>query len=467
MKKFRKLSSVLMAILFLFAMVTPAGSVGIDLDETIHTGGMNDLNVRQAAWDYMDTRAAYLLGETETMEWIIEGRADNEADHKAHLEQLNIALTGLSYEIILVECGGTESLVTIEESVDYAKDGTAYSATVIHELCILCDEIPFVASDAYFEEFSGFRSRSYVSPEEQEYFTNSSTAGSQLCIIAVAYSQIGQGPDENGETKYAAMFTVPTAAWCSAFICWCAVQANIRTAMNNNPTIFGNAVCQECLNHYILEGQFHKSQEYGGTYIPKPGDIMFKGSRTYNEETGEETFMTYHVGLVVSVNEAAGTFEIIHGNGPRIVVEQRTRYMSDESIIGYAHPIYENTTHTFSKYYYAGDEHVLGCINCGSIKYPLNSAPHLYYGNYDETNHWDECSGCGHQKNVTAHSCNGYLKNSTHHWYECTDCGAGYGTSLHIYLTMADGRKKCKTCGYITGGIEGGTINSTVNIDGE
>ena len=313
MKKFRKLSSVLMAILLLFAMVTPAGSVGIDLDETIHTGGMNDLNVRQAARDYMDIRAAYLLGETETMEWIIAGVANNEADHKTRLEECSIILIDLSYEIVLVECGGTESLVKVSETVEYIKNGIADSGTVLHELCILCNDMPFVASDAYFEAFSNFRSRSYVSPEEQEYSLNSiPNLDDQLCIIAVAYSQINQGENANGETEYGAAYGDADMEWCSAFICWCAKQANVRTTKKDDTIIYDDPTCQYCLNHYILKGQFYKSYEYGGTYVPKPGDIMFKGSRSYNEDTGEESFTSHHVGLVVSVNEEAETFKIIH-----------------------------------------------------------------------------------------------------------------------------------------------------------
>lgn len=507
MKKFRKLSSVLMAILLLFAMVTPAGSVGIDLDETIHTGGMNDLNVRQAARDYMDIRAAYLLGETETMEWIIAGVANNEADHKTRLEECSIILIDLSYEIVLVECGGTESLVKVSETVEYIKNGIADSGTVLHELCILCNDMPFVASDAYFEAFSNFRSRSYVSPEEQEYSLNSiPNLDDQLCIIAVAYSQINQGENANGETEYGAAYGDADMEWCSAFICWCAKQANVRTTKKDDTIIYDDPTCQYCLNHYILKGQFYKSYEYGGTYVPKPGDIMFKGSRSYNEDTGEESFTSHHVGLVVSVNEEAETFKIIHGNGPRNIVEERTREMDDESIIGYAHPIYEHTAHEYGKYYDTGVAHKWGCIYCGYAdhedphNYPpyskdstkhwrtcticnitqeeshdyhyeyLNNsnhravcsdcmhlgstAAHFYYANYDNTNHWEECVGCGHKKNLVAHSSSGYMKNNLHHWNVCTDCGNDYGMEAHSYMTYADGTQRC-ICGYIKSGSGG------------
>lgn len=448
-----------MAVLFLFAMVTPAGSVGIDLDETIHTGGMNELNVRQAARDYMDTRAAYLLGETETMEWLIHGISNDEADHKDLLMEKNLVLINLEYNITSVECYDTESYATIHEVVTYSINGDTATELVTHELTVIHnDSITFVVSDRYMELFSGFESCAYVPPMD-EYSTHSTTnsGGSEYCIIDIALKEVGTPETGDNMTEYGDWYGNNGYPWCATFIAWCAYKANIPQSV-----IPRQGACSKMKEFY--EG-LNLYRDISENPTPEPGDIFFKLSSNQ-----------YHVGIVQYVE---GDFVwIIHGNASDMV-KRSTMSKSDPALIGYAKPNYTNSGHSAATHVDEGNTHSGTCMNCGSDfvethEYQnqyLNSTTHraacidcmhlgsttshFYFENYDDTNHWEECLDCGHKKNESVHTSSGYLNNILSHWRECTDCGSAYDMEEHIFLTHIDGSQRCTVCNYTVAGSGG------------
>ena len=127
------ISKILIAALLLTCGVS-AFAVDFDLGGSLNTGGLNDLNVMQAVCDYMDTRAAYLLGEIDSMDWLVNGINNDEAAHKAKLVEEGADLNASDYEIISVECGDTEAVVVVHESVDYTMNTTEDSEIVVHKL---------------------------------------------------------------------------------------------------------------------------------------------------------------------------------------------------------------------------------------------------------------------------------------------------------------------------------------------
>lgn len=78
-----KFVAVIVIVCLMLSCGSTVLSVGIDMDETITTGGLNELNVRQAVRNYMDTRASFLLGEIESMDWLVNGINNDETAHKA------------------------------------------------------------------------------------------------------------------------------------------------------------------------------------------------------------------------------------------------------------------------------------------------------------------------------------------------------------------------------------------------
>ena len=481
MKHTKKILSILLVAALLLTYASAALAFEIDLGGTITTGGLNDLNVRQAARDYMDTRAAYLLGETETMEWVVTGIADDEAVHKKTLVEKCAVLNDMSYEIIFAECGDTEAVVVVNERVNYVMNGVAGSEIVEHDLYVMLydDTTPFVAADGYLEDFSGFESSSYVAPNSG-YETDAigDDGGSASCILKIAKGEIGKGVDENGNTKYGEMFNTPKVKWCAAFICWCAEDANIATTKEDDTAvIYRSTDCDELLKFHKRKGTYFESEAFGGNEFPKAGDIMFIG---YKKADG--TLDSTHVALIEKV--VGDTIHYINGNSSDGTVKPLTRDIAGTDILGYGRPAYENNGHITENYNIDGHNHGGICMNCNAAfdesheyRYDyINNDYHrpvciecMYLGsifvhnfvdNCDGATHWQECVECGYKKNVEAHTCTTYTKNLSEHWKVCNDCGVTYEKGLHLYQTLADGRKKCKTCGYTIGGIEGGTIMS-------
>lgn len=108
-----------------------------------------------------------------------------------------------------------------------------------------------------------------------------------------------------------------TVAWCAIFVTCIARMLGIVTSII--PTF---ADCDAGVRWFKNKGRFELSKAYGGTYIPKPTDIVFYG------KPSDSTHVGYAVGLIGTM------LSVIEGNKSD-AVGVRTIDLSDAYIIGY------------------------------------------------------------------------------------------------------------------------------------
>ena len=134
-------------------------------------------------------------------------------------------------------------------------------------------------------------------------------------LITVAQNEVGYKESNNNRTKYNEWYYGHNASapWCAIFVSWCARNASIDTSVIPN-----FASCSAGKQWFENRNQFH----YRGTYIPKPGDLIF---------------FSGHVGIVKSCN--GNSVQTIEGNTSNQVAE-RSYSLNSSKIIGYAVPAY-------------------------------------------------------------------------------------------------------------------------------
>ena len=123
-------------------------------------------------------------------------------------------------------------------------------------------------------------------------------------------------------------------AWCQAFVSYCANQTGVL-----NQAIPKTARCQTAVEWYQNKGRFYKSKYYGGSYMPKVGDLVFY---TSNGRTSD------HVGIITGSTDSAGYLNVVEGNvlckgGDYKVVrftDNSRRRTTSSYVMGYASPLY-------------------------------------------------------------------------------------------------------------------------------
>lgn len=347
-----------------------------------------------------------------------------------------------TYEVLAENGNEIEVIVELEETIYYLQDWKINSEVVFHTITLMYDEknVPVVVSDSYYEEYSEYISASYVNPYVALF---ADAVGSDECIVAVAETQIGYlekksnsqldsfeaNPGGNNYTKYGQWYGLNGQAWCAMFVSWCANQANIPTSI-----VYKTASCDYSMNFYKNKGLFEKSSAYGGNYIPKAGDIFFRGPNQSNST---------HTGLVVGVS--GSNVIVIHGNSKGAndtyeKVRKSTYSLNDSALLGYGTPQYASDTHSYITHYDSA-KHWKVCTACG---YQTGEVAHTYTLKSDTTGHWNECDGCGLCNEKIAH-------NSTHHWGSCSKCGHSVGQTghTHTYVSNEQGHwSKCRECNY-------------------
>ncbi len=175
-------------------------------------------------------------------------------------------------------------------------------------------------------------------------------------IVNIARSQVGyhegtsnkelagagtkvEGVEGGNFTEYGYFFNNGKSgygSWCAYFVNWCARQAGISP----NIIYAKDGYVESILNYYKkgINGTWYKGPHYGGTYVPKKGDIAiidFVGD--YN---GGD-----HIGIVSKDAKDLTYFDIIGGNEGDTVCDG---YFADfmegqrhtDSIVGFFHPDY-------------------------------------------------------------------------------------------------------------------------------
>ncbi len=166
-----------------------------------------------------------------------------------------------------------------------------------------------------------------------------STTSIRQKLVNYALSQVGIG-DKKGDNNviynewYYGKPTKGTGyAWCAAFVSYCAKECGVL-----NTYIPRHCYCPEGVNWFKEKGQFYKSQYYGGSYIPKAGDIV------YYTKNGTES---NHIGIVID-SPVNGYLQVVEGNvycsnGDYKVVKftaNEKRHISSDYVLGYGVPNY-------------------------------------------------------------------------------------------------------------------------------
>ena len=162
------------------------------------------------------------------------------------------------------------------------------------------------------------------------------TGNQQEDLVKVAETQIGYHEGDNNDTKYnrwnGKIGGYPVDGygypWCQCFISWCANQASIGTDI-----IPKTAGTSTSMYFFKNRGLWNNSSSYGGSYIPKKGDIIYY-SKSSNINSPS------HVGIVTNCD--GSTVYTIEGNYSD-KVSTRTISLNSNSIIGYATPNYINS----------------------------------------------------------------------------------------------------------------------------
>lgn len=354
-------------------------------DEIIVEDNITNVPAASVICAYMSARNKVLTsGETADLASVaVTGLVNDEIKHRELLLEDGIVIENTTYLVTGFEDLETQINVTLVESLQT----TEAIESIEHTIVLYSGENNelMVASDAYYEETSGFYSASYVQEDSCEIEPYALTASS--CMIRIAKSQVGykeKATNSNLEsftanagsgnyTKYGKWIGANGQAWCASFISWCANKAGVSTTVVPKSASTGTF-----RTFYLNKGRLHLSPNYTTTaYTPKIGDIIIFGT--------SETYAT-HVGIVVSVTSSNVT--IVDGNYSN-KVSKRTVSRTNTEIIGYGNPSYPSSTHTAGSWVNDTGYHWKECTKCSLV---MNKAAHTWV---DRTTYY-ECSVCGY-----------------------------------------------------------------------
>lgn len=133
--------------------------------------------------------------------------------------------------------------------------------------------------------------------------------------------------EPTGDDQFIRYYNNLTGAGFNMSVAWCAIFVTVVARMVGMPTslIPTFASCDIGANWFRNKGRYEKSKYYGGSYIPKRGDVIFYSSKHLQNDST-------HVGYVVIVT--GDTIKAIEGN-KNDAVGYRTIKVSDKYIIGY------------------------------------------------------------------------------------------------------------------------------------
>lgn len=215
-------------------------------------------------------------------------------------------------------------------------------------------------------------SSSYKSGKFYKQLTQLPLTGNQRAdVLAVALSQVqymesnsssdlsGTTGGSNNYTEYCYNFGYDVGtnyAWCAAFVTWCLRQSGVnkvgtgssnlaRSHLGDSRYIYCEISCGFWVSQLQKCGYWKGSKgRFGGTYAPKPGDLIFF-------ENGGDSWSD-HIGMVVYYDSSAGKVYTVEGNtsGASGVVANGGRVAfksysySSTSIYGYGALPYNNST---------------------------------------------------------------------------------------------------------------------------
>ncbi len=146
------------------------------------------------------------------------------------------------------------------------------------------------------------------------------------------YQKYGQWYDANVDN-----IGVTRAAWCAAFVSWCAKEAGVPSSI-----VTYHAYCPYGVNWFKNQGRFQSAASRGGSYTPKRGDIIYFAP--------EGSSVSSHIGIVryvsngkvytVEGNTSGQNGEVNDGGG----VFLKSYSLSYGRLFGYGVPAYQDNS---------------------------------------------------------------------------------------------------------------------------
>ncbi|MBE6694305.1 MAG: CHAP domain-containing protein [Ruminococcaceae bacterium] len=163
-------------------------------------------------------------------------------------------------------------------------------------------------------------------------------------VLRIAISQLGYHEGKMGDysgadtassdncTEYARIYSKNyndyCFDWCATFVNWCLNQAHVDYA-------YGEMSCHRWIEDFFVpEDLYRDGKAYGGTYIPKPADIIFFDW----DKTGG---WSDHIGFVLYTTDTH--VYTIEGNTSDNV-GLKSYALSDAQVMGYGTPKYKEST---------------------------------------------------------------------------------------------------------------------------
>ncbi len=158
-------------------------------------------------------------------------------------------------------------------------------------------------------------------------------------ILSIAISQLGYHEGDVGDysglgtsggncIEYARLlipnYNDNAYEWCACFVNWCLNQAHIDYASSE-------ISCWKWVEELKNMGMFENSVAYGGTYTPKPADMIFFNWKNTNTGSG-------HIGYVLYTTDTH--VFTVEGNADNNVTV-RSYTLDNPCVIGYGTPPYE------------------------------------------------------------------------------------------------------------------------------
>lgn len=155
------------------------------------------------------------------------------------------------------------------------------------------------------------------------------TGFQRVDIVGYARTQIGYAEKGNNNNYFGAWYGMNYNPWCAMFVSWCAAKAGVPRSILPRQA---NADREWAKDQKV----YHKSKSFGGTYIPKSGDLI------YFSWTGRD--WAEHIGIVSGCAVVDGTRYVytIEGNKHDKVVTGTYKW-NNSYILGYASPKYTTT----------------------------------------------------------------------------------------------------------------------------
>lgn len=355
----------------------------------------SDATIEVVVDEYMKAREKLFKSNhvKKLEEMAVIGIIKDENIHRELFEELGFKVKKIECEIeSIVESDIFVEVIALEKLI-YTKNEEKTQCETEHVITLMKDknENWNVVSDAYYEGVTEFISCSYV-PEGDVVSTFALSDTEIPKIVSVAGTQVGYLEKETNSnlenftanagdedyTKYGAWYGWNGVPWCAIFVSWCANQAGYDTTM-----VPKYASCDIGKNTFDGWDRFYDSSAYGGSYIPKPGDIYFKGIP--DDAT--------HTGIVASVDGT--TMTVIDGNC-NASVRRHTLQITDSSLLGFA----TSCTH-----------------NADRVQ------------KYNVSYHWNACSVCGISVSLkVAHTFNSVGK--------CSFCPATQASTAALKVSL-------------------------------